>query len=201
MTPQELAARLNGRELGSEITKAEEAEAKAAGLVVLFGASDDLVELRGAIDDELGAYEGTTLRITPLGLLPSWETVLEAGTEGDAEDYFRMKASGIAEVKALWCPDGALLGASWAYETAIPHATFDVMEDGELYCRGIVFRLADVAPPATPGTFGPAIDLLRNWLEDCDNNVKDASHPNRDELLADAASYRAAIAHLETATA
>ena len=200
MTPQELAARLNGREYGSEITKAEEAEAKAAGLVVVFGASDDLVELRGAIDDELGAYEGTTLRITPLGLLPSWETVLEAGAESDAEDYFLKKHAGIAEVKALWCPGDALLGTSWAYETAIPHATFDVMEDGELYCRGIVFRLAD-AVQFTPGTFGPAIDLLRNWLEDCDNNVKDASHPNRDELLADAASYRAAIAHLETAEA
>jgi hypothetical protein len=33
---------------------------------------------------------------------------------------------------------------SWSYETDIPHATFDVLEDGEVYCRGIVFALADL---------------------------------------------------------
>ena len=42
MTKEELAATLNGREYNHEITKEEEAEARENGLVVIFGASDDL---------------------------------------------------------------------------------------------------------------------------------------------------------------
>lgn len=42
MTPQELAARLHGRTIGEEITTAEAAEAKAAGLVVVTDPSNTL---------------------------------------------------------------------------------------------------------------------------------------------------------------
>ncbi len=32
-------------------------------------------------------------------------------------------------------------GPCWTYETDIPHATFDIMEDGEKYCRGTVLDI------------------------------------------------------------
>lgn len=48
--------RLNGRQYGSEMTKDEEREAKNANLVVVFGASDDLMEFRGAVNDEWGVW-------------------------------------------------------------------------------------------------------------------------------------------------
>lgn len=152
MTPQELAALLNGREYGSEITKSEEAEARAAGLVVVFGYSDYYVEFRGAIDDEIEAYGGTKLRVTPLGLLEEWEG--DRGfTEKEAERFFEKKRAGFQTIEAVWCPKlteaDAELFASWAYKTDIPHATFDVIEDFELFCRGIVFRLADVQGAST----------------------------------------------------
>lgn len=35
-----------------------------AGDVLFYGASDDLLELRGAIVEEFGAYNGVTLKIT-----------------------------------------------------------------------------------------------------------------------------------------
>lgn len=60
MTAAELAALLNGREYRKEMSRDEEQVAKAAGLVVVFGASDDLMELRGAISDEVGCYDGGT---------------------------------------------------------------------------------------------------------------------------------------------
>jgi hypothetical protein len=72
MNRDKMAALLNGRSYGEEITKEECATAKAHGLVVVFGYSDDNVELRGAIDDEVGACDGTTLHITPDGLLQPW---------------------------------------------------------------------------------------------------------------------------------
>lgn len=49
---------LNGREYGDEITREEEAMAKAHGLVVVFGYSDDNMEFCGAITDEVGCYDG-----------------------------------------------------------------------------------------------------------------------------------------------
>jgi hypothetical protein len=58
MTKEQLAALLNGREYGSEITREESAQAAKDGLVVLFGASDDLAEFRGAIHDEHGCWDG-----------------------------------------------------------------------------------------------------------------------------------------------
>lgn len=140
-TKEELAARLNGRAYRHEITEPEEDEAKKAGLTVVFGYSDDNVELRGAINDEIGAYDGTSFRVCHDGLLPDWPEDLV--TEVWAEDYFRRKAAGFQTIDAIWCPEDAD-GALWAYKTNIPHATFDVMEDGELYCRGIVFSLSDI---------------------------------------------------------
>jgi len=53
MTAAEFAEMLNGREYGNELTRNEEAMAKEYGLVVAYGASDDLMEFGGAICDEL----------------------------------------------------------------------------------------------------------------------------------------------------
>lgn len=145
MTPQELAALLHCNRIGDEITSAQANAAKGAGLVVVFGASDDLVELRGAIDDELGAYDGSTFRVCGDGLLKPWpkDSGEEPLDEEDAERYFKRKAAGFKEIEARWAPKDADL--SWDFKTDIPHATFDVMEDGEVFCRGIVFALKDVA--------------------------------------------------------
>lgn len=115
-----MAALLNGREYGSEITREEAVLAKASGLVVVFGYSDDNVELRGAISDEAGCYRGRTFYVRPDGI----------DTSGDGEKL-------IAE----WCKEPR---ASWTYSTDVPHATFNIMENGELYCRGIVFAVADL---------------------------------------------------------
>lgn len=41
-------------------------------------------------------------------------------------------------IDAIWC-EGEY---EWIYRTNIPHATFDIFEDGEKYCKGIVFERA-----------------------------------------------------------
>lgn len=131
MTKEELATLLNGRQYGEEITPEEEAEAKAAGLVVIFGASDDLMEFRGAINDEAGVYDGTTVYLTPKGLLAN-----ECGHAGCP--YFEEIREAITVIiEALWDSEGY----SWVYETEMPHATFDILEGDEKYCRGIVVEL------------------------------------------------------------
>jgi hypothetical protein len=49
-------------------------------------------------------------------------------------------------VQAVWCPrdENGKIWASWKIQTDIPHETFDIMEDGELFCRGVVFHVDDV---------------------------------------------------------
>jgi hypothetical protein len=143
MTKEQLADLLNGRQYRNEITKDEEAHAKAAGLLVIFGASDDLVEFRGAVHDEIGAYDGATFRLCPEGLLPEWPDEVDEGwDESEAEDYFRRKALGFVEIEAKW-DEG---GYSWVIEPkqSFPIAVFTILDDSDNYCRGIVIDMADL---------------------------------------------------------
>jgi len=137
MTRIDMALRLTGREYGAEITKNEEDMANKAGLVVVFGYSDDGVELRGAIDDELSAYEGTIIHVSADGL------VQNKCDDEDCPNFAGYNGPGIHKIEALWCAEGDD-GPAWIYKTDITHSTFDIMEDGEVFCRGIVFALADV---------------------------------------------------------
>jgi hypothetical protein len=134
MTREELAQKLNGREYRDELNPEEEQEAKNAGLVVVFGASDDLMELRGAIDDELGCYEGGTAYFDKNGLLEN---------KCDDEDcpYFKEKVQQAKSIDAEWNDKG---NPCWTYKTYIPHLTFEITEDAELYCIGIVFSINDL---------------------------------------------------------
>lgn len=135
LTKELLALALNGREYPFDLTADEQAQAKAAGLLVIFGASDDLVEVRGIDYDEFGAPR--TLRIDAKGVLPYRDSI-----EDDAvlRDYF-VREPLAQNVEALWAAED---GYSWTYSTAIPHATFEIVEDGAPYCRGIVISIADL---------------------------------------------------------
>jgi hypothetical protein len=135
----DLAALLTGREYRSEITRDEAAQAKAAGLIVAFGASDDLLELRGAIHDEVGCYGGGSARIDRAGVVPSFDSI-DRDDQDALRDYFKRENGGVT-IDAVWAGEA---GYSWIIRTTIPHETFEIVEDGEPYCRGIVFDLADV---------------------------------------------------------
>jgi hypothetical protein len=132
MNAKEVAQLLNRRKYRNEITSEEEAAAKSAGLVIVFGASDDLMEFRGAIRDEIDCYDGGKAYLTAEGLLTN-------ECENDECPHFeRLRGKG-ATIEAVWGRNDI----TWIYETAIPHETFTIVEDGETYCIGIVFALAD----------------------------------------------------------
>lgn len=135
MDAKELAQILNGREYMHEITNEEEAAAKAAGLVVAFGYSDDLVELRGAINDEVSAWEGATIYLAPTGLV-------ENECPDDECPYYQKLCEAAVKLKAIWHDEGPF---SWTFEAPFLVETFEILEDGGKFCQGIVFALADVA--------------------------------------------------------
>jgi len=147
VTPASIAALLHGVEYSRDVVSHEIADqAKAAGILIVYGASDDLIEFDGAWSDEAGAGENTEVMIDATGVLPSWETVKDEDDEEQAAEW-HVRKRGARIITTLWGPkdDAGNEYASWAYKTDIPHSTFDVMEDGELYCRGIVLAVADLA--------------------------------------------------------
>jgi hypothetical protein len=141
MTTALIAEQLDGTEYPVHIPNDIVKSAKEHGIVIVYGASDDLMEFEGAISDEVGAYEGNTVKVSPQGLLPDFENIDKDAR--DAKDklraYFAAENLG-RTIEALWCKEP---GYSWTFKTDIPHETFEVVEDGDPYCRGIVFRLED----------------------------------------------------------
>lgn len=140
LTKEEAAALLDGNEYAKEGSKALFAEMKTAGLVAVFGASDDLMEFRGAEYDEIGAYDGGIAYFTRAGLVSLNNKCLNDRCPYHAAEVQAVEKRA-TKVEAIW-DDGS--GLSWRIETSIPHAQFTIVEDGEPYCRGIVFALADV---------------------------------------------------------
>lgn len=136
MTKETFAAEFNGIEYPFTVPKHLAALAKTAGIVIVYGASDDLMEFDGAIHGEIGVYGGGTAFLVDGKL---W------GEEPDCDCQYAKAAHQAAmangkAIEALWCAEA---GYSWTYKTDIPHVTFEIVEDGEPYCRGIIFDLKD----------------------------------------------------------
>lgn len=124
MNAKELAEKLNGNQYGNEITKELEIIAKNSDLVVVFGASDDLCEFRGAIYDEAGCYGGGEVMFDKYGNFAYVD---------DGDDPLPNT------INAIWNKQGY----SWIYETKIPNEQFDIFDGSDKYCAGIVFSLND----------------------------------------------------------
>jgi hypothetical protein len=139
MTKEELAERIDGIQYPCRIHEELIQIAQAAGLVIVYGASDDLMEFEGAHREEIGCYDGGFAYVDQHGVLPDPEWIDD--DREAVQNYYHRKPNA-KPIEALWCKED---GYSWTYKTDIPHATFEVMEDGEHYCRGIVFSLADLA--------------------------------------------------------
>lgn len=144
MKKEELALHLfeiDRREgVSEELVKA----AKESGLIIIYGESDDLVEFEGLLYDEIGAYDGTDFIIAKEGEeIPVDE---DEGTYRKAKELEALPIEKGGKFKNLftaeWCPDG--LDCSWRITTDIPHAEFNIMEDGELFSIGIVVDVKDL---------------------------------------------------------
>ena len=128
-----IAEMLNGlqypNEPGEEIIEL----AKANNIVIVLGSSDDLMEFRGVIHDEVDAWEGTTAFISKNGIFEECECECK---------YSISEKNKCSKVDAIW--DDKDRDCSWSYDTDIPHAEFKMMEGNEVYCYGIVFSLNDL---------------------------------------------------------
>jgi hypothetical protein len=142
MTIQEWAERLNGREL--EDGEAE--ELKAEGYVIAYVHSAALLEFRGEIDDEVSAWQGTRVNLCrrkngSYDIIPERNGCTD--NEFSLDEIFKME-----KINAIWCPRDLKdnVWAAWHIEPCyVPHLHFDIMENGNLYCRAAIFKAADIA--------------------------------------------------------
>lgn len=137
MNTESVAKIMDGVEYSHEYDRVPP-EAKEHGIVVVFGASDDLLEFRGAIQDEYGSYGGTKVKLDNSG-------VIENKCDDDACPYFIEKyEKAFFEVEAVWAENP--VDPPWTIRSNIPHHAFNVMEEGEVWCRGIVFNKSSLIP-------------------------------------------------------
>lgn len=119
--------------------------AKPNDLVVIVGQSDDILAFYGSIDDEVSAWGGTTATIDVEGIRPEWCSdwyMSEAG----AESYFARKKLPSMTITAVWCGSDSddLDAPPWTISSNSDCATFTMLEDGQVFCRGIVVDLKDL---------------------------------------------------------
>jgi len=150
MNAKDFAMMITGREYRDELTTEDENIAKESNLIVIFGASDDLLEFRGSFGDEVGAYDGIdNVLFNKNSLLrkPDQEDLLEENF--DEEDFEIQFAKYLEDkksaksVNAVWCPkdENDKIYTFWEIITKSEHEKFDIVEDGELYCKGIVIQM------------------------------------------------------------
>jgi hypothetical protein len=145
VTAKELADMMSGCGMGGVPTEEHERLAKESGLLIFYGHSDDLMEVCGAWEEEFGCYEGGEI-------LFNANEPLEIPDNCDCEDFRQCplleehaKKNFRNKIEAVWCDeDGDEDGPAWTYKTDIPHETFDIMEDGEVWCRGVVIDTEDL---------------------------------------------------------
>lgn len=128
-----LALDLDGNGYCEEITDEQQKAAQEAGLVVVYGESDDLIEFRGALYDEAGCYDGSLF-------------VFDGDKFVDADVYDKDADGTESTIAAIWAPEDQDI--SWAYDlkNIDAYARFEIKEDDGVYGQGIVFHVSELLP-------------------------------------------------------
>jgi len=133
MNLKEIAERFDGYEYRTdELSDRLSSDEHEWWIVIVSWASDDIVSFDWAISDEAGAYEWWTVYITK-----DWRLFDENSCDDEECPYKEKAREDCFKINIQWDNEWY----SWTYTTDIPHETFDIMEDWEKYCRGIVFNI------------------------------------------------------------
>jgi hypothetical protein len=128
------AAKINGFEYPAHELKPMGELAREHGFLFIYGMSDDLLEMGGIIEDELGAWDGLKTKI---------------GTRG-------------VDINAVWSPVDKPM-TSWEIKADCEHETFHIMEDGDIFCIGVVIHKSQLDSP-TESTDSEVIAQLTTEL-------------------------------------
>jgi len=155
-TIEDLAKLLDGNEYRDELDNEYKIDVDAIcrknKWVIVFGASDDLIEFRGFIDDEDGAWDGALMKLVKPGdfymededaetYKKSKEYKFVPISESELKDIQHNGYQNTCVVEMLWCPDDS--NASWQVNSkGAPFVRFNIMEDEELYCEAAIIDMS-----------------------------------------------------------
>ncbi|MBQ8806584.1 MAG: hypothetical protein IJZ68_09100 [Bacteroidaceae bacterium] len=125
MNIKEFAENLGTRPTGDEVPYHMVCEAQHQRYLVIFGASDDLVEICGHHHYEFDAFRPTTLYVTRNRVYSSDE----------------IHPTTAKPIHVEYSTPTATNPALWKLTTEIPHATYNIMDGDELFCKGLVIDL------------------------------------------------------------
>lgn len=133
---KEAKERFGRREIGHEVSAADKAWLIENNLVVIYGASDDLAEIDGAVCDEVGIGWRNKSILFHRGSV----YVPECDDEGcPHEEAIRNNCE---RVGVRW--DESITGPSWYYIATFPHETFDVYDGDDYYCQAVIFKAESI---------------------------------------------------------
>lgn len=154
-TIEDLAKLLDGNEYQDELINQKGIDVihlcKEKGWIVVYGASDDLMEIDGAICDELGAWEGCVAKFYKKGeFYPEYEEE-DVYHKSPEDSFFAIDDKELTRIKtekedaliieSMWCPIDS--DVSWQINCkGAPHVSFNVMEDDEVYCEALVIDIS-----------------------------------------------------------
>lgn len=149
LTKEKLAEMLNGHDVFNRDMHGvpTNMEVWNNNLVVLYGHSDDLIVVRGAVHDEMNRYECTQFALVLAGeKVDDEEEVTNIDIPGIfqlSDDYDQSNNPRLITVR-YGSVDNTQ--ADWEFETAMPHATFMLTKKGKPFCKGIVIDLDEITP-------------------------------------------------------
>ena len=128
---KEFAKLINGKERGyPQFTKGEMQAARENGFVIACSIPDSLIVFDGAVKGDGICFGGGKVFFN--------HDEVYQGYNKEKYPYW---------INVVWCggeTDEIGRKITWTYETEIPHETFMIYEDGEPFCRGIVFKVEDL---------------------------------------------------------
>lgn len=122
---KEIKSRIDKIDIKQEIPKDVQVLAKDNNILIAYGGSDDLLELRGAINEEYGAWEGFDPRVM--------------SGDGRREIEVLKKLLSI-DLVMNWCPNDELSG-NFTLKEGVEFEEFDIIEDEEVFCRGVIVQM------------------------------------------------------------
>jgi hypothetical protein len=168
MTKEELANALDSTgftcdDISCTLNVPEELREQAikSGLVFVCGPDYDTMEFDGAIRHRLDRCNGGMAYLDETGLLEK--------ESGENCPCIAIRQAGVKTIYANWNDCKCL----WTYETSIPHAKFNLFDEGELSCVGIVFDLSELKTPKPPA--------MRRW--EADSEPPDGLYISEDEIV------------------
>ena len=141
-----LADHLNNRQYREELDDKLEQFAKNYNYVVAFGASDDLIEFRGAFEEEFGASEELYFD-KEFKIISNHNKIKLDERSIRSNNYvsiykFDLEVELKNKITQEWRPKDSK--ASWRLSANFPYKTFNIFDEESLYCVGIVFDINDL---------------------------------------------------------